>query len=118
MKDQVAGNAEKGRLLFVQFCSTCHSVEPSEAQHGDGPHLRGLYGRTVGSVAGFNFSHAMRNMGKVDGRAWSKPLLIDFLKHPKEVVPESKAPGVHTKKFPDREDIAAYLETINKAKPT
>jgi cytochrome c len=117
MKAKDAGNAEKGRLLFMQFCSKCHSVETTEAQHGDGPSLQTLYGRKVGSLAGFNYSHALRNMGKVDGKAWSKPLLLDFLKNPKEVVPEAKVPGAHTKKSPDREDIAAYLETLNKPKP-
>ena len=63
-------DADNGRNLFLRRCHNCHSVGPG-AQSGFGPQLNDLFGRQAGSLAGYNYSDAMRNAGFAwDREAW------------------------------------------------
>jgi cytochrome c len=78
----VGANPDAGRDVFRQYCIGCHSIECNRS----GPQLRGLLGRTAGTVPDFDgYSEAMKNSGIV----WNEDTLDAFLKDPVSIVPKN-----------------------------
>jgi len=50
------GDLAKGEQIYHR-CQGCHSIDRNRV----GPMHKGLFGRTAGTVAGFNYSDAMKN---------------------------------------------------------
>ncbi|QNQ96627.1 cytochrome C [Pseudomonas oryzihabitans] len=99
-------DADNGRNLFLRRCHNCHSVGPG-AQSGFGPQLNDLFGRQAGSLAGYNYSDAMRQAGF----AWDREALAAFLRDPERKVPGTKMRFWGIGDAEDLRDIADYLET-------
>ena len=74
-----AGDPAAGQKVFNK-CKTCH--EADQPKNKVGPNLVGLFGRKAGSVAGFNYSEAMKNSNVV----WSETTLAEYVKKPKEFI--------------------------------
>lgn len=72
--------SEEGKLAFNNACRTCHSFK--EGDNRLGPSLHGVVGRKAGSVAGFQFSPAMKD----SGITWDKATLDKFIASPENVV--------------------------------
>ncbi|WP_199170548.1 cytochrome c family protein [Caulobacter sp. FWC2] len=68
-------------------CQACHTIEKG-GRNGIGPNLGGVIGRRAGSVAGFNYSAAMKNSGII----WDAKVLDEFLAAPTKKVPGTKMP--------------------------
>jgi cytochrome c oxidase assembly protein subunit 11 len=96
----VAAEADAGAQLFAQQCSACHTLDKAKV----GPPLRGVFGRTAGSVAGYPYSAALKRSGIV----WNAGTLDKWLANPRDAVPGALMPmGVPD---PDmRRDIITWL---------
>jgi cytochrome c oxidase assembly protein subunit 11 len=96
-------NPVRGHQLFAQRCAGCHAP----ARNGAGPVLGGVVGRRAGSLAGYDYSPALRDAGL----AWSPENLERWLAGPKDLVPGSRMP-IQVGEAADRRDLVAYLATL------
>ena len=101
-----AGDPAKGKTAF-QRCAICHRVE-KDGGNGIGPNLFGIVGRKAGSIAGFNYSAAMKNSGIV----WSADKLDAYIEHPAAVVPGNHMAFAGISDAGQRADVVAYLATL------
>ena len=101
-----AGDIAKGEKIFKK-CKACHVVD--KEKNKTGPHLVGLFGRQAGSVESFKkYSKAMRESGIV----WNAETLDGYLENPKKYLKGGKMAFAGLKKEKDRQNIIAYLESM------
>jgi cytochrome c len=89
----------------LQKCKICHALDQAGGNRV-GPNLHGVFGRNAGSVAGFNFSDALKNSGIV----WDNETLAKFLRDPKDSLP-----GNHMS-FPGIADDATLGDLLQRLK--
>jgi cytochrome c len=104
----MAQDVEAGAAVFRK-CSACHAAEA--ATNKVGPHLLGLFGRTAGTVEGFNYSKAMVEAG-AGGLVWDEAALAEYLAAPRVKVPGGKMAFPGLKKPEDIQNVIAYLKSI------
>ncbi|MES2042268.1 MAG: c-type cytochrome [Pseudomonadota bacterium] len=95
-----------GQEIFEQRCASCHSVEPGE--NDVGPGLAGVVGRKAGSLAGFDYSPALKTSGKV----WTPAQLDQYLAAPQKLVPGTRM-AMAVPAADQRQAIIAYLAGIH-----
>lgn len=86
-------------------CAVCHSVDGSI---GTGPTLKGIIGRTSGTVPGFRYSRAMKSAAIT----WDESALDRYLSNPQDVVPGNVMPFSGVPDAAQRADIIAFLKTL------
>ena len=91
-------------------CRACHDAGPN-ARNKVGPVLNGVYGRTAGTVEGFNYSEAMKTAGE-KRLMWDEESLNGYLDSPTTYLPKSKMSFAVIKVEKDRADLIAYLKTL------
>jgi len=101
---QPAPDAGRGEQLYVR-CVACHAMTTDRV----GPRHCGLIGRRAGSVAGFDYSPAMKKSGIV----WNEKTLDRFLSKPLGVVPGTKMTYDGVPEARDRGDLIAYLKSAS-----
>ena len=99
-----------GEGVFANRCKACHEVANEKAKEGQGPSLKGLFGRTAGSVPGFAYSDAM----KAAGFTWDEDKLKAYLINPKALVPNNKMVFNGLKREGEMENLIAYLKEATK----
>jgi cytochrome c len=97
---EAAGDAARGEALY-RDCQACHSFDKNQI----GPMHRGVFGRTAGSVPGFDYSEALKNAKIV----WTEANLDKWLTDPEVFVPGSKM-YFSVDKPGDRADLIAFLK--------
>lgn len=96
-----AADPAKGERVFGK-CKACHKLDGS---NGTGPHLDGVVGRDIGSVADFSYSGVLSEM---EGN-WTPEHLSAFLENPKGYAPGTKMSFAGLRKVEDRANVVAYL---------
>jgi cytochrome c len=96
-----AANADHGKVVF-QNCAACHSDKPGAI----GPSLRGVVGRTSGSVEGFHYSDAMAHANLT----WDEANLRDYIANPQAKVRGNRMPYGGLANPGDLDDLIAYLK--------
>ena len=97
------GDAEAGKKVFKK-CKACHTFDPGKKKIG--PHLKGVVGRKAGSVEGYKYSKAFREIDLT----WDEANLDQFLTKPKAFVKKTKMTFSGLKKESQRADVIAYLK--------
>lgn len=99
-----------GRKVFAQ-CRTCHTLVAG-GPNQVGPNLHGVFGRTAGTVAKFNYSAALKGSGIV----WDADKLNAWLADPKGFLPGNRMAFAGVKQADDRRDVIAFLKIETVAK--
>lgn len=98
-----AGDAVRGAQVYEARCSGCHSVDADRV----GPRHAGIVGRRAGSVAGFDYSPALRGSRLV----WDAALLDRWLTDPEALLPGQRM-GYRLGDAAERADVIAFLATL------
>jgi len=104
------GDPAKGKQVFAK-CQVCHSIEAGVNKIG--PSLHGVYGRKAGTLAGYNYTDAMKN----SGFTWDEASLNTYLTNPRKVVPGTRMVFVGLPKEQDRLNVIAYLKQAGGTAP-
>jgi cytochrome c len=88
------------------ICSSCHAVTPGA--HGIGPSLTGVYGRPAASLAGYDYSPALKS----SGLTWNAATLDRWLQGSQTMVPGTRMPLYPVTDPAARKAIVDYLETL------
>jgi cytochrome c len=108
-KALASASAERGAGLVKQ-CQICHNTEEGKGPK-IGPDLYGIVDRPVASVAGFNYSAAL----KAKGGKWTFAELDRWLEDPKAYVKGTSMSFAGLKSESKRADLVAYLNTLSKS---
>ena len=94
---------EAGRRVFAQ-CRSCHTIEAGEPNRV-GPNLHGVFGREIGTAAGFNYSQRCRT------RASSGTPRISTIgwPNPQTFLPGNRMAFAGVRDETQRRDVIAYL---------
>jgi len=103
-----AQDVAKGQQIFNR-CRACHAVGPA-ARNKAGPQLNGIVGRKAASVAGFNYSDAMKQAA-ANGLVWTEPKLTAYLEAPDAFLPGGVMAFAGVKNSGDLRDLVAFLKT-------
>jgi cytochrome c len=95
------GDPARGKQVFEKRCTGCHAMD----QNREGPRLRGVYGRTSGEVATFDYSAALAQAHI----AWNDRSLEQWLADPDTLVPGNNM-EFHVAKPQERRDLIAFLK--------
>ena len=93
-----AGDAARGAKVY-QDCMICHALDQNEV----GPRHRDVVGRKAGSVAGYDYSAAL----KASGIVWDESTLDKWLTDPPAPVPGTKL-VFSVDDAQDRPDVIAF----------
>lgn len=102
-----AGDPTAGEKVFASRCAVCHATTPGENKAG--PSLAGIVGSKSGTVAGFDFSPAMKDANVT----WDDANLDKFLANPAGFIRGTKM-FVNLPSEADRENVIAYLHALKK----
>jgi cytochrome c len=95
-----AGDPKAGEAIYGR-CAACHAL----AYDRVGPRHCGILGRRAGSVAGFDYSQAM----KKSGITWNAQTLDRFIADPLKTVPGTTMTYAGVSDQKERADLIAYL---------
>tara|TARA_R110001606_G_scaffold268180_6_gene416919 strand:- start:9117 stop:9815 length:699 start_codon:yes stop_codon:yes gene_type:complete len=91
-------------------CQSCHTFD-SGAADGTGPHLWNVVGRAVASVAGFNYSGALLELGG----DWGYEELDGFLERPSAYAPGTAMTFAGLRDEGQRMDLIAYMRSLSES---
>lgn len=98
-------DVREGQSLYENKCSGCHSIDTDRI----GPRHRNVVGRVVASVAEYDYSPALRQLG---GK-WTASRLDQFLSGTQSMVPGSKM-YVEVDDATQRRLIIEFLQSVSR----
>jgi cytochrome c len=99
-----AATMPSGEELFKKRCGGCHALDNDK----EGPRLRGVYGRTAGTVDSFQYSDGLKK-SKV---TWSDVTLDKWLTDTDKLVPDNDM-TFHVESPDERREIISFLKKIS-----
>jgi cytochrome c len=103
-----SASVEHGAQVAKQ-CQICHNLQEGQGPK-TGPDLYNVVGRPVASVAGFNYSAAL----KAKGGTWTFDALNKWLTDPRGDVPGTAMTFAGLPNEKQRADLIAFLDTLSK----
>jgi cytochrome c len=103
-----SASVEHGAQVAKQ-CGTCHNFQEGQGPKV-GPDLYGVVGRKIASVAGFNYTAALK---AVNG-TWTFDALNKWLLDPRADVPGTAMTFAGLSSEKQRAEVIAYLNTLSK----
>jgi cytochrome c len=103
-----SASAEHGAQVAKQ-CGACHNFQEGQGPKV-GPDLYDVVGRKIASVAGFNYSAAL----KAKNGTWTFDALNKWLTDPRNDVPGTAMTFAGLTNEKQRADVIAYLDTLSK----
>jgi cytochrome c len=102
-KAQLAADGDPvlGKEVFEKRCTGCHAMD----QNREGPRLGGVYGRSSGDIAGFDYSRALKKARIV----WDAASLEQWLADPDTLVPGNNM-EFHVARPQERRDLISFLK--------
>ncbi len=100
--------SQRGAAIYT-LCAACHSNKLIA------PDISLVFERPIASVAGYEYSPAMKQMAR-GGVRWSAELLDHFLATPTKAVPGTKMGFQGLLNEPDRQAIISYLKGLKNKK--
>ncbi|GLQ20103.1 c-type cytochrome [Algimonas porphyrae] len=94
---------ERGAILYKR-CRACHTLDDG-GRHKVGPNLWNIYGRTAGTMEGFNYSKSMTASEIV----WTDETLSDYIENPSKYIAGNRMSFVGLRKAEDRAALLEYL---------
>ena len=101
------GDATRGERIF-QYCFSCHSVNPDEQAHLEGPSLYHILNRPAAALKGFRYSEAMKKRA-AEGLTWDAATLNTYVADPQAIVPGTRMSAAPLRDEQARSDLIAYL---------
>lgn len=102
--EPLQGDPARGEKIYSR-CMACHAIDRDRT----GPHHKGVVGRRVASVPGFDYSPAMRKAG-ASGMVWDEATLNKFLENPTKFIPGTRMGYAGVKSAQERADLIAFLK--------
>tara|TARA_R110002110_G_scaffold415561_2_gene650994 strand:- start:227814 stop:228347 length:534 start_codon:yes stop_codon:yes gene_type:complete len=100
-----AGDARRGRLVFGA-CRTCHYADAFMG-HNNGPNLHRIFGKVVGSQAGFDYYSPVFKKASF---VWTPQLMFAWLENPMAMFPASTMMSLGVPDAQARADLIRFLE--------
>lgn len=94
---------EAGRRVFAQ-CRSCHTIDVGGGNRV-GPNLHGVFGREIGTAAGFTYSQPVQEANFV----WDADRLDHWLANPQTFLPGNRMAFAGVRDETQRRDVIAYL---------
>lgn len=105
------GDIANGQAKFA-LCRSCHTITEGGPDM-TGPNLYGVFGRKVGTKAGYAYSEPVKAAGFI----WDGEHLDKWLADPRGFMPGTKMSFAGLKNPKDRIDLIAYLKVETGYKP-
>lgn len=99
-----AQDAKAGEKVFAQ-CRVCHQVG-EKARNAVGPILNGLFGRTSGTIEGYNYSEANKKAEIV----WTEESFAEYIRNPRAMIPGTKMIYAGLKDDKRIQELIAFLK--------
>ena len=100
-----AFSGDRGAEVY-KACVACHTLTPDEGNRA-GPTLYGIFGRRIATLAGYNFSPALKQMNII----WTRETVAElFEKGPMHYTPGTKMPEQRITSADDRNALMDFLE--------
>jgi len=104
--NQGKASLSAGERAF-QKCYGCHALNDTE-KWAQGPSLKGIVGRRVATVQGYDYSPAMRAYAARQPR-WTRATLAAFLTNPEKTVPDNEMGFFGIRNAQERAALIDYL---------
>jgi cytochrome c len=105
-----AGDVEKGEAAFRKYCAQCHIPLPGDPLAA--PKLNGVVGRPIAAAPNYRYSDPFLAR-KAEGMIWTEENLREFIRGPREFIPGTVMQFVGIKRGSMRDDLIAYLKSID-----